>query len=87
MVEEEEKEELQCGRKYLQKSSDDGFNKDEEFGDENLNFNIIYQHPDHSKHHIENITQQLVPFGVNASPNNVSSRRNRVQVFRDITST
>ncbi|KAL4282017.1 hypothetical protein GQ457_03G043200 [Hibiscus cannabinus] len=91
MVEEEEKEEFQCGRKYMQKSSDDGFNKDEEFGDENLNSNIIYQHPDHSKHHIESKTQQLVSFGMKggytASPNNVSSRRNRLQVFQDITST
>ncbi|MBA0622906.1 hypothetical protein Godav_008408 [Gossypium davidsonii] len=65
--------------------------KDEFLNDENLNSNIIYQHPDRSKHHIENITQQLESFGVkggyNASANTVSSRRNRLQVFRDITST
>ncbi|KAK8551054.1 hypothetical protein V6N13_119544 [Hibiscus sabdariffa] len=94
MVEEEEKEEFQCGRKYSGKSSDDGFNKEEEFGDENLNSNIIYQHPVHvhSKYHTENITQQLVSVGMkvecySALPNNVSSRRNRLQVFQDITST
>ncbi|GMI92001.1 hypothetical protein HRI_002869400 [Hibiscus trionum] len=66
MVEEEEKEEY-----------DNGINKEEEFGDENLNSNIIYQ--------------QLVSVGMkggyNALPNNVSSRRNRLQVFQDITST
>lgn len=65
--------------------------KEEFLNDENLNSNIIYQHPDRSKHHIENITQQLESFGVkggyNASANTVSSRRNRLQVFRDITST
>ncbi|XP_022714485.1 uncharacterized protein LOC111274098 [Durio zibethinus] len=86
--EEEEKEELQSGRKYLGKSYE-GFNREEEFNDENLNSNIIYQHPD-SKDHIENIAQQLESFdmkgGYNASPNTVLSRRNRLQVFRDITS-
>ncbi|XVF23083.1 hypothetical protein REPUB_Repub13aG0007400 [Reevesia pubescens] len=83
MVEEEEK-------KYLGEGY--GFNQREEFNDENLNSNIIYQHPDDSKEHIENITQQLESFdmkggGYNASANTVSSRRNhRLQVFRDITS-
>ncbi|XWS18002.1 hypothetical protein CRYUN_Cryun32bG0004800 [Craigia yunnanensis] len=88
MVEEEEKEELQSGRKYMGKKIS-GFNREEEFNDENLNSNIIDQHHD-SKDHIGNITQQLESFdmkgGYNASANTVSSRRNRLQVFRDITS-
>ncbi|KAE8722891.1 Protein POLLENLESS 3-LIKE 2 [Hibiscus syriacus] len=81
MVEEDEKEEFQCGRKYLGKSSDDGFNKDDDkFGDENLNSNIIYQYAVHSKHHIESITQSAgMTGGYNASPSTVSSRRNRLQ--------
>ncbi|XP_007022916.2 PREDICTED: uncharacterized protein LOC18595069 [Theobroma cacao] len=81
MVEEEEKEELL--------NSYDGFNREEVFNDENLNSNIIYPRPD-CKDHIGNITQQLESFDMkgedNASANTVSSRRNRLPVFRDITS-
>ncbi|XWS20720.1 hypothetical protein CRYUN_Cryun31cG0126900 [Craigia yunnanensis] len=87
MVEEEDEEELLSGRKNLVKKIS-GFNKEEEFDDENLNSNIIYQHPD-SKNHIGNITQQLESYdmkgGYNASKNTVSSRRIRLRVFRDIT--
>ncbi|OMO98756.1 Tetratricopeptide-like helical [Corchorus olitorius] len=71
----EEEEELQSGGKHLGKSY--CLNMEEEFNDENRNSNIVY--PD-SKDHID------MKSGNSASVDSVSSRINRLQVFRDITS-
>ncbi|OMO98740.1 hypothetical protein COLO4_13733 [Corchorus olitorius] len=71
----EEEEELQSGGKHLGKRH--CLNSEEEFNDENRNSNIVY--PD-SKDHID------MKSGNSASVDTVSSRINRLQVFRDITS-
>ncbi|GKV51579.1 hypothetical protein SLEP1_g58218 [Rubroshorea leprosula] len=58
----------------------DGFNCEEEFNDENLNSNIIYQKP-LSQNQIGTVRQMLesldIKGGKSAPLNAVSSRRNR----------
>ncbi|GLU17525.1 hypothetical protein SLE2022_338880 [Rubroshorea leprosula] len=82
----EEEEEMLSGKGPSTKF--DGFNCEEEFNDENLNSNIIYQKP-LSQNQIGTVRQMLesldIKGGKSAPLNAVSSRRNRLPVFQDIT--
>lgn len=78
---EEEEEEMLSGKSDVLKC-------EEKFNDENLNSNIVYQKP-FSQEQIEIVQDKLGSLDLkgakSAAGDAISSRRNRLQVFRDIT--